>query len=290
MPLVGDDCAVIPRADGNLLFAIEGFMNEFVAADPWFAGWCGVMVNVSDIAAMGGRPIAVVDALWSDGQDKAKPVIDGMKAASQAFGVPIVGGHSNTRAQQQLAVAVLGQADALLSSFTATPGDVLIAAIDLRGQYRAPFDNWNAATDAPGERLRDDIALLPQIAADGLAHAAKDISQAGLLGTALMLLECSGVGAHIDLGRIPKPAEVPMQRWLRSFPSFGYLLACKPEQVEALTARFAGRGIAAAGIGEINASGCLSLNSGAEHGVFWDLDHEALMGVRPPALQGQSHA
>lgn len=289
VPLVGDDCAVIPRADGNLLFAIEGFMNEFVAADPWFAGWCGVMVNVSDIAAMGGRPIAVVDALWSDGQDKAKPVIDGMKAASQAFGVPIVGGHSNTRAQQQLAVAVLGQADALLSSFTATPGDALVAAIDLRGQYRAPFDNWNAATYAPGERLQGDIALLPQIATDGLAHAAKDISQAGLLGTALMLMECSGVGAHIDLGRIPKPADVPMQRWLRSFPSFGYLLACKPEQVEALTARFTGRGIAAAGIGEINASGCLSVNSGTEHGVFWDLDHEPLMGVRPSA-QGHSHA
>ncbi|HTH94146.1 MAG TPA: AIR synthase related protein, partial [Rhodocyclaceae bacterium] len=171
VPLVGDDCAVIPRADGNLLFAIEGFMNEFVVADPWFAGWCGVMVNVSDIAAMGGWPIAVVDALWSDGHEKAKPVIDGMKAASQAFGVPIVGGHSNTRSQQQLAVAVLGQANALISSFTAAPGDALVAAIDLRGQYRAPFDNWNAATDAPPERLRGDIALLPQIAAEGLAHA-----------------------------------------------------------------------------------------------------------------------
>ena len=53
---VGDDCAAIPDGDGFLLFAIEGFMNEFVARDPWFAGWCGVMVNVSDIAAMGGGP------------------------------------------------------------------------------------------------------------------------------------------------------------------------------------------------------------------------------------------
>ena len=53
---VGDDCAAIPDGDGYLLFAIEGFMNEFVAGDPWFAGWCGVMVNISDVAAMGGRP------------------------------------------------------------------------------------------------------------------------------------------------------------------------------------------------------------------------------------------
>jgi uncharacterized protein len=52
---VGDDCAAIADGDGHLLFAIEGFMNEFVAADPWFAGWCGVMVNISDVAAMGGR-------------------------------------------------------------------------------------------------------------------------------------------------------------------------------------------------------------------------------------------
>jgi selenophosphate synthetase-related protein len=36
---VGDDCAAIPDGDGFLLFAIEGFMNEFVAGDPWFAGW-----------------------------------------------------------------------------------------------------------------------------------------------------------------------------------------------------------------------------------------------------------
>src|SRR5207244_4319681 len=54
---IGDDCAAIPDGDGFLLLAIEGFINEFVAGDPWFAGWCGVMVNVSDVAAMGGRPV-----------------------------------------------------------------------------------------------------------------------------------------------------------------------------------------------------------------------------------------
>ena len=62
---VGDDSAAIPDGDGYLLFAIEGFINEFVEKEPWFAGYCGVMVNVSDIYAMGGRPLAVVDALWS---------------------------------------------------------------------------------------------------------------------------------------------------------------------------------------------------------------------------------
>ncbi len=54
-------------------------MNEFVAGDPWFAGWCGAMVNISDIAAMGGRPIAVVDAIWADGEADAAPVLAGLK-------------------------------------------------------------------------------------------------------------------------------------------------------------------------------------------------------------------
>ena len=62
---VGDDCAAIPDGDGWLLFAIEGFVNDFVEQDPRFAGHCGIMVNLSDIAAMGGRPIAVVDAIWA---------------------------------------------------------------------------------------------------------------------------------------------------------------------------------------------------------------------------------
>ena len=132
---VGDDCAAIPDGDGFLLFAIEGFMNEFVADDPWFAGWCGVMVNISDVAAMGGRPIAVVDAVWAAGEGQAAPVLDGMRAASAAYGVPIVGGHSNARTDRgQLAVAILGRAKRLLTSFDARPDDRLIAAIDLRGR------------------------------------------------------------------------------------------------------------------------------------------------------------
>ena len=62
----GDDTAVLPAPgdQGHLLFAIEGLVADFVAAMPWFAGYSGVLVNISDVAAMGGRPTAVVDALW----------------------------------------------------------------------------------------------------------------------------------------------------------------------------------------------------------------------------------
>jgi AIR synthase-related protein len=279
---VGDDCAAIPDGDGYLLLAIEGFISAFVSGDPWFAGWCGVMVNISDIAAMGGRPIAVVDALWAPGSDSGAPILDGLRDASAAFGVPIIGGHTNLRADtQQLSVAILGRAQRLLTSFDARPGDRLVAAIDLRGRYRAPFPNWEAATDAPAARLRGDIALLPLIAEAGLCGAAKDISQAGLVGTAMMLAECSRVGLSIDLGAVPRPEGVPLERWLLSFPSFGYILAVPSAHVDAVVARFAARGIAAADIGMITAGSVVEITDGTDRETVWDFARETLIGCAP---------
>ncbi|MGM4878457.1 sll0787 family AIR synthase-like protein [Rhizobium leguminosarum] len=265
---VGDDCAALRDGDGYLLFAIEGFMNEFVAADPWFAGWCGVMVNISDVVAMGGRPIAVVDAVWANGEAGATPVLEGMRAASSAFGVPIVGGHTNIRTERgQLSVAILGRAKKLLTSFDAQPGDVLVAAIDHRGRYREPFNNWEAATDAAPARLRGDLELLPEIAEAGLALSAKDISQGGIVGTAIMLAECSHVGIDIDVTAIPLPAGVSLGRWLVTFPSFGYLLSVAPEHAVDVVTRFTARGISAAVIGAVVAGAEVALVDGDSRAV-----------------------
>ena len=148
---IGDDCAAIPDGHGGyLLFAIEGLVEDFIVRMPWFAGYCGVMVNVSDIYAMGGRPTAVVDALWSTGMSPADDVLRGLAEAAVRYGVPIVGGHSNNRSERpQLAVAILGHARRLLTSFDAKPGDLLVMAADLRGAYEEPFPYWNASTAAP---------------------------------------------------------------------------------------------------------------------------------------------
>jgi AIR synthase-related protein len=283
---VGDDCAAIPEGDGYILFAIEGFMNEFVAADPWFAGWCGAMVNISDVAAMGGRPTAIVNAIWSNGADKAAPILEGLKAAAKTFGVPVIGGHTNVRSSQsQFAVAILGRATRLLTSFDARPGDKLIAAIDLRGRYREPFANWEAATDAPAERLRADLEILPSIAEAGLALAAKDISQGGIVGTAAMLAECSQVAIALDVEAIPIPAGAPLERWLLTFPSFGYLLSAKPEVVDEILSRFQRRGIAAATIGEVSSGTSVDIRAGSGRATVWDFATQPLIGCAP----GQSY-
>ena len=278
---VGDDCAAIPDGEGHLLFAIEGFMNEFVAADPWFAGWCGVMVNLSDIAAMGGRALAVVDAVWANGDAVAGPMLDGLSAASRAYGVPIVGGHSNLRnAQGQLAVAVLGRAgERLLTSFDARPGDALVIACDHRGRYREPFDNFEAATEAPPERLRGDLALLPELAERGLARAAKDISQGGIVGTAVMLAESSGVSIDIDLDAITPPPGVALARWLKTFPSFGYLISLNPVDLETVLTLFRNRDLHAARIGEVREGSRITLNASGRRALIRDFAEGRLMGL-----------
>ena len=276
---VGDDCAAIPDGDGYLLFAIEGFINEFVAADPWFAGWCGVMVNVSDIAAMGGRPVAVVDAIWADGDASSAPILQGLRDAAATFGVPLVGGHSNLHTDRsQLSVAILGKANSLLTSFDARPGERLVAAVDLRGRYRDPFPNWEAATDAPAARLRQDLEILPLIAEAKLARAAKDISQGGIIGTALMLAECSSVGLDIQLAAIPRPESAPLDRWLQTFPSFGYILSVAPDDVAAVITRFTERGIRAADVGAITNDHKVSTSFGKETETFWDFSKQPLLG------------
>jgi AIR synthase-related protein len=292
---VGDDCAAIPDGEGFLLFAIEGFIQAFVEAEPWFAGYCGVMVNLSDIAAMGGRPIAVVDALWAPGADAADPVFRGLRAGAEAYGVPIVGGHTNALSDgRQLAVAVLGRAKKLLTSFDAAPGDDLVAAVDLRGAFRGPASlNWDASTLAPPARLRSTLAILPGLAEDGLCRAGKDISMAGLVGTALMLLECSDVGGVIDIAQVPRPEGVALDRWLMTFPSYGYILSVAPRQTGAVLARFADAGIAAAAVGRVDASKQLRLREGAEERLVWDLRNGPLIGcgtAMVPAEDGEASA
>ncbi|MDP3331785.1 MAG: sll0787 family AIR synthase-like protein [Methylococcaceae bacterium] len=279
---VGDDCAVIPDGKGYLLLATEGYLNDFVATQPWFAGYCGVMVNVSDIYAMGGRPIAVVDAIWSDGASQAKPILEGMTTASQVYGVPVVGGHSNLRNDRpQLSVAILGRAQKLLSSFAAKPGQQLLAAIDLRGHFREPYLWWDASTGAPPERLREDLELLPTLADTGLCASAKDISNAGVIGTLLMLLECSGLGGIIDINAIPRPSNIDLPRWLRCFPSFGFVLSVDADDSNAVIELFKQRDIACAVIGTTDASRQMWLANSDEKQLLWDLNEEPLIGCGP---------
>jgi selenophosphate synthetase-related protein len=238
------------------------------------------MVNLSDIAAMGGRPLAVCDTIWANGEAAAAPLLEGLAAAAATYQVPIVGGHSNLKAAGlSLSVAVLGRAGQhLLTSFDARPGDLLVLAADHRGEYREPFNNYQAALSAPPERLRADLALLPHLAEAGLCRAAKDVSQAGIVGTAAMFAETSGVAIEIDLDALRPPPGVALERWLQTFPSYGVLLALSPRNVEAALALFHARDLHAAVIGDIGEGAGVTLRAGA---LRAPLREGPLMGFAP---------
>ncbi len=277
----GDDAAAIPDGDGWQLMATEGFMNDFVASAPWFAGWCAVMVNVSDILAMGGRPVAVTNALWAPDAATANEILRGLRDASAAYAVPIVGGHTNLRTDRpQLAAAIWGRAKALITSFDAEPGDVVIAAADRRGDYAGDTSNFPAFLNAPHDRLRGDMEILPALAEAGLVTAGKDISQGGIIGTALMLAECSGVGMVIDPARITPP-DGDLPRWMTAFPSFGFLLTAKPANAAAVIARFQARDIAADIIGEVTSGSQLALSDGPARHTVWDHARAPYLGLGP---------
>ena len=267
---IGDDCAAIPDNGGFLLFAGEGMLESFVNDDPWFAGYSAVMVNVSDIAAMGGRALAIVDILWTPELEQANAIWEGITAASQAYGVPVVGGHTTiTRSGKNfLAAAVLGRAQHLITSFDAKPGDDLLLAVDLRGKYQGDQPFWNASVGAPAERLQRDLDLLPAIAEKLWVRAGKDISNGGIIGTLAMLLQCSNVGAELWLDRIPRPDGADLARWLISFPSFGFLFSVDPNQTANVTALFNDRQIACTRVGTITGSRAFALVYGTARETF----------------------
>ena len=238
--LLGDDCSAIPDgAEGYLLFASEGIISDFLERDPWFAGYCSVMVNISDVLAMGGLPIAVTDVIW--GQDKASldEVWEGMVAASSAYDVPIVGGHTCYRSTSKaLAVSILGRANNLLTSFSASPGQQLLMAIDMAGDYYEHYPFWNASTNASRDKLLTNISVMQEIADQALSECAKDISMGGLLGTIAMLGNTSGVGFDIHFDGIIPPPDGDWLRWLIAFPSFGFILTCDERHTNAIVQLF----------------------------------------------------
>jgi selenophosphate synthetase-related protein len=72
-----------------------------------------------------------------------------------------------------------------------------------------------------------------------------------------------------------------MERWIEAFPSYGYVLAVSPAQVEAVVAHFAARGIAAAAFGQVQAGRRVGLVQGAETAPLWDFDVRPLVGCGP---------
>ncbi|MDD1696476.1 MAG: methanogenesis marker 2 protein [Methanoregula sp.] len=278
----GEDAAVIEHNGEALLLAADGIWSRLMEADPYWAGYCSVLVNIHDIAAMGGHPIAMVDIFSIAKSTVQELVVKGMHDASAQFGVPIVGGHLHPDAPYSVIdVSILGSAalDSIIYSHTAEAGDSVVAAIDLTGRVHPSCSlNWDSVTMKSASEVRAQIAVMEKIAQRHLVTAGKDISNPGLIGTLGMLLEVSGKGAEIDLGLIPRPNlsanNMTFEQWVRMYPGMGFILTAKKENVKDLVGLFAGVGMTARAIGSVNTSRDLRITyDGQETQVFDFIDN-----------------
>jgi selenophosphate synthetase-related protein len=271
----GDDAAAVPHGDGYLIVCGEAMSPPFLKADPFGAGSAAVVTNVSDVRAMGGTPLAIVDMLVSPDAEHANTVLDGMTWASEKLGVPIVGGHLTLGHEPALSASCTGFAKRPLRASSAQPGDTLVAAFATEGRWMSetqPF--WTSLHDRD---VKTDGEALVEIAEAGLAHAARDVSMPGIAGSLLQMIEGAGCGANLNVDAIPRPDGAPIERWLMVFPSFGFLLATR--QPQEVCDVFARRGIAAAECGSFDDTRVLRLNEFPA----WDLNETPLTGLSPSA-------
>ena len=284
--ILGDDAAAIETEDGYLLAAAEGVYPELLKSNPYLAGRTSVLTNVSDIYAMGGRPIAILDVLFSPDLEQVSAIVRGIKDNAYRYHVPLVGGHLNRKANfSSLSVFIVGRAKRLLSSFNARAGDDLVFVCSLDGKFHSGFNFWDSSSELRSEVALRQLDLLPRLAEEGRVDTAKDVSMGGLIGSILMLLECSGKGAEIQIERIPKPYAIPLRDWLITFPSYGFILSIRPEYTTKVKDMFDSINLTCEVIGKIiGGSNVFLVQNGGERRLLWDVGVRPLIGVGKDSL------
>ncbi len=284
LPNFGDDAAVIPFKDEYLLFATDGMMTGLIINEPYAAGKASVMVTVNDIYSMGGRPLGMVNVLASGDEKQRALIVDGIKHGCQKLQVPMLGGHLHPDPEIQtpsLSVAILGVAKKTLRSHQAMAGDDLILAVDLNGKRGcSSVTSWDANSGKTPEELLYRLEALPMIAEQELSCAAKDISNAGILGTISIFLENSGKGGSINLDAIPRPGTIDLLDWLHCFQSFGFILAVNPENSGTVLDLFSDRNIDATIIGRVTPTDQVTIENNDTSQVLFDFKTDEITGIR----------
>jgi putative N-acetyltransferase (TIGR04045 family) len=218
---VGDDGVPLPGSD--IVAACDAIIPSMVERDPEWAGWCSVLVNVNDLTAMGATAIGLLDAVGAPTRALLTRIIRGVAKASEAWRVPVLGGHTQLGVPAALAVTALGRTADPVSAGGGVAGDALRLAADLAGGWRPGYHGrqW----DSTSTRTSDDLSRLATLVSDMRPRAAKDVSMAGIAGTAGTLAEASGTGAELNMAAIPRPSGADMGSWLTCFPGFAMLTA-----------------------------------------------------------------
>ncbi|MFU8788257.1 MAG: thiamine-phosphate kinase [Methylobacter sp.] len=210
---IGDDCALLSIPDGFELAITTDTMVEnvhfFAGADPELLGHKLLAVNLSDLAAMGARPVSVTLALTLPNVDEnwLAAFASGFLNLAERYSVDLIGGDT-TSGPLTLTVQAMGlvpKGRALLRS-SAQPGDFIYmtgflgdAGLGLKIKQGYACANPDAALtrfNRPEPQVEAGLAL------SGIATACIDLSD-GLAGDLGHILQQSRVGACLDWGALP---------------------------------------------------------------------------------------
>lgn len=295
---IGDDCALLTPSPGMQTAISSDMLVEgrhfFAGEDAQRLGHKSLAVNLSDLAAMGARPVAFTLALALPSADRAwlEGFSRGLFALADAHGCELIGGDT-TKGPLNICITVFGEVApgrALRRSaavagddvwVSGTLGDARLALADYRNE---PLSGQGAglapaALAAAGVRMHTPtprVALGMLLAERGLAHAAIDISD-GLVGDLGHILEKSGVGATLDADALPAgPVLAAQPRALRrAFTAAGgddyeICFTAPVASREAIAAAAADSGTPVTRIGRIDAAPGLRWTDG--HGAALALD------------------
>ncbi|UZE92000.1 MAG: thiamine-phosphate kinase [Methanosarcinales archaeon] len=203
-----DDCAVLDYGDEYLLITTDMLHKSTDFPDgmaPWQVGWMAVAVTLSDIAAMGGRPLAILTALGLPNNMEivlVEDIIKGMNACAEEFSTSIVGGDTDEHDELTIVCTALGSVEKgkLLRRRGARKGDLVCVTGEL-GTTEAGLRalKMDVAQDVrhtltkklfePQPRVREALALAESGAvtsmmdiSDGLALSLHDLSKANSVG------------------------------------------------------------------------------------------------------------
>ena len=221
---VGDDCALLAPRPGHHLAVSTDMLVEgrhfLSTVPPRHLGHKALAVNLSDLAACGAQPLAFTLALALPRADEAfvAELAAGMFALADAHGIELVGGDT-TAGPLNLCLTVFGEVpagQALLRSgakagdalwVSGTLGDARLALEAFRGTVTLEAADFAAARrsmELPEPRVALGMALR------GLATSAIDLSD-GLVGDLGHVLARSGVGAEVELERLPRSTALSSQ-------------------------------------------------------------------------------
>ena len=208
----GDDAGVYRLDDDTRLVQTVDVFTPCVD-DAYLFGQIAAANSVSDVYAMGGRPVCALSIVGFpietlDSQVMADMLRGGIDKLQEA-GCPVVGGHSINDDEIKLGFAITGLLDSVraVERVRAQAGDALVLTKALGTGMVAFAAQIGRITQACIEEVGASMATLNRDAAELMvqhgAHACTDVTGYGLAGHLVEMVRGSGVSAEIDLSQVP---------------------------------------------------------------------------------------